>query len=161
VSYAITNISRSSLSRLDRRSINGAVIGQSRLLPIHSMPCPLRLSLQRSAHKNFPYLQRLHGAIFSYPVCRACYVNLPRQGRRERLQASRIPQFHRRSRDGAVISKSCLRGLGSIVVERRSQLRGSSLSALEPRQIARKPRGRTALPAAACCAKDPRAALNR
>ena len=47
------------------------------------------------------------------------------------------------------------------MVERQSQPTGSSLSALEPRQIARKPRRRTVLPAAAYCAKDPRAALNR
>jgi hypothetical protein len=43
----------------------------------------------------------------------------------------------------------------------KSQLTGSSLSALEPRQIARKPCRRTVLPAAAYCAEDPRATLNR
>ena len=60
-----------------------------------------------------------------------------------------------------MIGQSCLHSLAKIVVERQSQPMGSSLSALEPRQIARKPRGRTVLPAAAYCAKDPRAALNR
>jgi hypothetical protein len=33
----------------------------------------------------------------------------------------RIPQFHRRSRDGAVIGQSCLHSLAKIVVERQSQ----------------------------------------
>jgi hypothetical protein len=60
-----------------------------------------------------------------------------------------------------VIGQSCLHSPAKIVVERQSQPTGSSLSALEPRQIVRKPRGRTVLPAAAYCAKDPRAALNR
>jgi hypothetical protein len=68
---------------------------------------------------------------------------------------------HRRSRDGAVIGQSCLHSPAKIVVERQSQPTGSSLSALEPRQTVRKPRERTVLPAAAYCAKDPRAALNR
>jgi hypothetical protein len=46
------------------------------------------------------------------------------------------------------------------VVKRQSQLTGSFLSVLELRQIARKPRGQTVLPAAVYCAKDPCAALN-
>jgi hypothetical protein len=60
-----------------------------------------------------------------------------------------------------VIVQSCLHNLAKIVVERQSQPTSSSLLALEPRQIARKPRGRTVLPAVAYYAKDLRAALNR
>jgi hypothetical protein len=59
-----------------------------------------------------------------------------------------------------MIGQSCLHSPAKIVVERQSQPTGSSLSALEPRQIARKPRGRSVLLAVAYCAKDPRAALN-
>jgi hypothetical protein len=60
-----------------------------------------------------------------------------------------------------VIGQSCLHSPAKIVVERQSQPTGSSLSVLELRQIARKPCRRTVLLAAAYCAKDPRAALNR
>jgi len=60
-----------------------------------------------------------------------------------------------------VIGQSCLHSPAKIVVERQSQPTCSSLSALEPRQIARKSRGRTILPAAVFYAKDPRAALSR
>jgi hypothetical protein len=193
MSHAIANISRPGCPRLDRRSRNGAVIGQSCLSPIR---CRLRPSLQSSADTNFPYLRGLRGAMFSYPVCRACYVNLnlppaaccvddlhaalkrhtssfhphPRSDDSACLKSPtspllRIPRFHQRSRDGAVIGQSCLHSPAKIVVERQSQPTGSSLLALEPRQIARKPCGRdvvhAVLPAAAYCAKDPHAALNR
>ena len=60
-----------------------------------------------------------------------------------------------------MIGQSCLHSPAKTAVERQSQPMGSSLLALEPRQIVRKPRGRTVLPAAAYCAKDPCAALNR
>jgi hypothetical protein len=59
-----------------------------------------------------------------------------------------------------MIGQSCLHSPAKIVVERQSQLIGSSLSALELRQIARKPCGRIVLLAVAYCAKDPCAALN-
>jgi hypothetical protein len=73
---------------------------------------------------------------------------------------SRIPRFHLQSRDGAVISQSCLHSPAKIVVERQSQLTGFSLSALEPRQITRKPCRQTVLLAAVYCAKDPCTSLN-
>ena len=59
-----------------------------------------------------------------------------------------------------MIGQSCLHSPAKIVVERQSQPMGSSLLALELRQIARKPRGRIVLLAVARCAKDPHAALN-
>jgi hypothetical protein len=60
-----------------------------------------------------------------------------------------------------VIGQSLLHSPAKIVVERQSQLTGSSLSALEPRQIERKLYRRTVLLAAAYSAKDLRTALNR
>jgi hypothetical protein len=59
-----------------------------------------------------------------------------------------------------MIGQSCLHSPAKTVVERQSQPTGSSLSAPEPRQIARKPRGRTVLLAVTYYAKDPCAALN-
>jgi hypothetical protein len=146
VSYAIANISRPSLPRLDRRSRNGTVIGQSCLSPIYPIPHPLPLatiSAELSPHglsvSSLPCVL-CESATCSVP----CQRSLCRSDDSACLQSPtstlpRIPRFHRRSRDGAAIGQSCLHSPANIVVERQSQPTGSSLSAPEPRQIARKP----------------------
>ena len=190
MSHAIANISRPSLPRLDRRSRNGAVIGQSCLSPIHPIPHLLPLatiSAELSPHELSLFTRAAwRDVLVSSLPCVSCesatcsvpcrrssckrqtssFHPHPRSDDSACLQSPasplpRIPRSHRRSRDSAVIGQSCLHSPAKIVVKRQSQPTGSSLSALKPRQIARKRRGRTVLLAAAYCAKDPRAALNR
>ena len=68
VTHVITNIPRSSLPRLDRRSRNSAVISQSCLLPTGLPLATISAGLS---------LRELLPIYDLYPVCRACHVNLP------------------------------------------------------------------------------------
>jgi hypothetical protein len=128
----------------DRRSRNGAVIGHLASHPSPPFATATTISYRTQPRRSSSF-RRPRGAIFSYPVCRSCHMNLPPGASRvdpldatlKRQNSSfhqhqgcgssyirgqttllacksptsplpRIPRFHRRSGDNAVIGQFCL-----------------------------------------------------
>ncbi len=98
----------------------------STLSPIR---CRLRPSVQSSANTNFPYLREPHGAMFSYPVCRACYVNLPPAACRvDDLHAALMRQtspFHLhqdRGRATSEVGRLCLSAIAHVSLAQNSSV---------------------------------------